>query len=112
MEPSPIPPTAPAPLPVRASRAALANIMGWPAVTLLTAGYLTLLAQLHRWRFRYDPGEHDWQPAVLAPVASYVLKRRAPSPGNLSTAGRARLIEATGNRAQPSPMIPQRIRHV
>ncbi|HXS21209.1 MAG TPA: hypothetical protein VN735_08240 [Steroidobacteraceae bacterium] len=37
MEPSPIPPTAPTPLPVRATRALLANTVGWPAAGLLTA---------------------------------------------------------------------------
>jgi hypothetical protein len=25
--------------------------------------------QSYRWRFRYDPDEHDWRPAVLAPVS-------------------------------------------
>lgn len=25
--------------------------------------------QSYRWRFQYDPGEHDWEPAVLAPVS-------------------------------------------
>jgi hypothetical protein len=24
--------------------------------------------QSYRWRFKYDRDEHDWQPAVLAPV--------------------------------------------
>src|SRR5690348_12551145 len=38
VEPSPIPPTAPTPLPVRTTRAVLANTVGWPAAGLLTAG--------------------------------------------------------------------------
>jgi hypothetical protein len=29
---------------------------------------LTSQGQSYRWRFRYDRDEHDWQPAVLAPV--------------------------------------------
>ncbi|MGH8170753.1 MAG: hypothetical protein ACRET5_08235 [Steroidobacteraceae bacterium] len=35
METSPVPPSAPAPLPVRLSRASLANIIGWPAAAVL-----------------------------------------------------------------------------
>lgn len=55
MEPSPIPPTAPTPLPVRARRAVLANTVGWPAAGLLTAGYLVLIARLTSFPFEDLP---------------------------------------------------------
>ncbi len=65
MEPSPIPPTTPAPLPVPASRATLANIIGWPAVTLLTAGYLALIARLTSFPFEDFP-DHLARAKILA----------------------------------------------
>lgn len=65
MEPSPIPPMAPAPLPVRSSRATLANIVGWPAVTLLAGGYVVLLARLTSFPFE-DMPNHLARAKVLA----------------------------------------------
>ena len=65
MEPSAVPPTTPAPLPARASRATLANIIGWPAVTLLTSGYLFLVARLTSFPFE-DLPNHLARAKVLA----------------------------------------------
>ena len=64
MDPSPVPP-APAPVPVRATRATLVNIIGWPAGTLLTAGYLVLLARLTSFPFEDFPN-HLARAKVLA----------------------------------------------
>lgn len=55
MEPSPIPPDAPAPLPVRTSRATLVNVIGWPAAGLLLIGYLALIARLTSFPFEDFP---------------------------------------------------------
>lgn len=55
VDPSPVPPTAPAQLPVRASRVAPLNIVGWPAVALLGAGYLVLIARLTSFPFEDFP---------------------------------------------------------
>ncbi len=55
VEPSPIPPGAPAPLPVTVARATLANIIGWPAAALLTAGYVGLIARLTSFPFEDLP---------------------------------------------------------
>lgn len=65
MEPSPIPPSAPAPLPVRASRATLANIIGWPAAAVLTSGYVLLIARLTSFPFE-DLPNHLARARVLA----------------------------------------------
>lgn len=65
MEPSPIPPSTPAPLPVRISRATLANIIGWPAAALLTIGYLALIARLTSFPFEDFPA-HLARADVLA----------------------------------------------
>lgn len=55
MEPSPIPPTAPVQLPARTSRGTLVNSVGWPAATLLLAGYLALIARLTSFPFEDFP---------------------------------------------------------
>ena len=56
VDPFTVPPAAPAPLPVRAARrATLVNIIGWPAVTLLIAGYLVLVARLTSFPFEDFP---------------------------------------------------------
>jgi hypothetical protein len=65
MEPSPVPTTPPAPLPVPARRATLTNIIGWPAATLLTAGYLALIARLTSFPFEDFP-DHLARAKVLA----------------------------------------------
>jgi hypothetical protein len=65
VDPSPIPPAAPAPVPVRAPRATLVNIIGWPAVTLLVAGYLVLVARLTSFPFEDFP-DHLARAQVLA----------------------------------------------
>ena len=65
MEPSPIPPGAPAQLPARVRRATLANIVGWPAITLLAAGYLILIARLTSFPFE-DLPDHLARARVLA----------------------------------------------
>jgi hypothetical protein len=65
VEPSPIPPSAPAPLPVRIPRATLANIIGWPAATLLAAGYVVLIAGLTSFPFE-DLPNHLARAKVLA----------------------------------------------
>ncbi|HEX8755655.1 MAG TPA: hypothetical protein VF745_04925 [Steroidobacteraceae bacterium] len=64
VEPSSIRPSAPAPLPVRASRASLTNIIGWPAATLLTAGYAVLIARLTSFPFE-DLPDHLARAKVL-----------------------------------------------
>lgn len=64
VEPSPIPPGTPAPLPVRASRASLTNIIGWPAAALLTAGYAVLIARLTSFPFE-DLPDHLARAKVL-----------------------------------------------
>ena len=64
VDPSPIPPSAPAPLPVRAFRATLANIIGWPAVALLTGAYLVLIARLTSFPFE-DLPDHLARAKVL-----------------------------------------------
>src|SRR6185437_4662137 len=56
MDPSPVPPSAPA---------TLANIIGWPAVTLLTAGYLVLISRLTSFPFEDFPN-HLARAKVLA----------------------------------------------
>ena len=58
------------------------------------------------------PGKRGRVRCNPAAAASYVLSRTSPPKGNLSTAGRARLIDAAGNRGRPSPMICLHIRHV
>jgi hypothetical protein len=65
VEPSPIPPTAPAPLPMRRSRAILVNIVGWPAAALLAAGYLALISRLTSFPFE-DLPNHLARAKVLA----------------------------------------------
>lgn len=65
MEPSSLPPTASAPLPARTPRASLTNIVGWPAVALLTAGYVALVAQLTSFPFEDFPA-HLARADVLA----------------------------------------------
>ena len=65
MEPSPIPPSAPAPLPARVFRATLVNIVGWPAVALLAAGYVILIARLTSFPFE-DLPDHLARAKVLA----------------------------------------------
>ena len=65
MDPSSVPPAAPSPLPLRASRATLANIIGWPAAALLVAGYLALIARLTSFPFEDFPA-HLARAKVLA----------------------------------------------
>lgn len=65
MDPAPIIPGAPAPMPARASRATLANIIGWPAATVLTAGYLALISRLTSFPFEDFP-DHLARAQVLA----------------------------------------------
>jgi hypothetical protein len=57
-------PSAPAPLPVRASSASLVNVVGWPAVALLGAGYVALIAQLTSFPFE-DMPDHLARATVL-----------------------------------------------
>jgi hypothetical protein len=64
MEPSPVPPTAPAQVPVRASRATLVNIVGWPAAALLVASYLVLIGRLTSFPFEDFP-DHVARAKVL-----------------------------------------------
>ena len=64
MKTAPPPPTAPVPLPARAPSATLANIVGWPAVTLLGAGYLILIARLTSFPFE-DLPDHLARAKVL-----------------------------------------------
>ncbi|HJS90240.1 MAG TPA: hypothetical protein VJ738_09775 [Steroidobacteraceae bacterium] len=64
MNTAPPPPTAPAPLPVRASSATLVNIVAWPAVALLGAGYLILIARLTSFPFE-DLPDHLARAKVL-----------------------------------------------
>jgi hypothetical protein len=53
------------PLPLRVLRTTLANIVGWPAVTLLVAGYLILIARLTSFPFEDFP-DHLARAKVLA----------------------------------------------
>jgi hypothetical protein len=55
VDPSPVPPAAPAPVRLRPARATLVNIVGWPAVALLVAGYLVLIARLTSFPFEDFP---------------------------------------------------------
>jgi hypothetical protein len=64
MRPSPVPPTAPAQLPARASRATIVNIVGWPAAALLVAAYLVLIARLTSFPFEDFP-DHLARATVL-----------------------------------------------
>jgi uncharacterized membrane protein len=57
-------PTAPSPLPMRASGATLANIVGWPATLLLGAGYIALIARLTSFPFE-DMPDHLARAQVL-----------------------------------------------
>lgn len=61
---APPPPTAPAPLPARAPSATLVNIVGWPAVMLLGAAYLILIARLTSFPFE-DLPDHLARAKVL-----------------------------------------------
>jgi len=66
MDPPPLPPpSAPAPLPMRSSRATLANVIGWPAVAVLGVGYLILIARLTSFPFEDFP-DHLARAAVMA----------------------------------------------
>jgi hypothetical protein len=58
------PPTAPAPLPMRALGASLVNIVGWPAALVLGAGYIALIARLTSFPFE-DMPDHLARAKVL-----------------------------------------------